>query len=151
MPNWSDYLDVLGQLRYGVPTSQKEALAAQGALPGAPQDPTAEQERANRYASGYLFGQQWPNVAPAVQPWVDRIKTSNLPFLGGSSPELQSYASQGVAKGATSKSDIKDLMKALKRKPGKAAMQTPPPTLPVVGPDPPQIGDLLPRDNPYGY
>jgi len=95
-----ELLDVLGKLRYGVSTAEKERLAASRALPGAPVDNTADQEAANRYASGYLFGQNWPNLAPAVQPFIDQIKTSNLPFVGGSSPELQSQASAGVAQGS---------------------------------------------------
>jgi len=91
-----DLLGALGKLRYGMSTGDKEVLAAGRVLPGAPVDNSAEQAKANRYASGYLFGQQWPRLAPAIQPLVDRIKTSDLPFLGGESPELQSYATQGM-------------------------------------------------------
>jgi hypothetical protein len=97
-----DLLDALGSLRYGRSTADKEALAAAGSLPGAPKDTTADLERGNRYASGYLFGQNWPNLAPAVQPLIDTIKTSDLPLLGGSTPELQSFASEGVSRGASS-------------------------------------------------
>jgi len=91
-----DLLDLAGTLRYGMPTSEKERLARSRALPGAPKDTSAEQAPADRYAAGYLFAQAHPTIAPMVQPYVDQLKTSSLPFLGGSSPELQAYASQGV-------------------------------------------------------
>lgn len=95
-------LDQAGRIRYGVPTSEKEALARSGSLPGAPEDFSAGQEKADRYASGFLFGQEHPYISQMVQPLVNRIKTSDLPFLGGSSPELQSYASEGARRGAFS-------------------------------------------------
>jgi hypothetical protein len=50
----SDLLDQAGRLRYGMPTSQKEAMARAGSLPGSP-TPDADAEEADRYASGYLF------------------------------------------------------------------------------------------------
>ncbi len=93
----SSAADQAGRMRYGVPTSEKERLAASGSLPGAPQDQSADQGAANRYASGYLFGQAHPTLAPMVQPAVDMLKTSDLPGIGGESPEAQSYASHGVA------------------------------------------------------
>ena len=92
------FLGKLGKLRYGVSTEDKERLAISGGLPGAPQDNSAGQEKSNRYASGFLFAKQNPTIASLVQPLVNRIKTSDLPFVGGSSPELQSYASQGVSR-----------------------------------------------------
>ncbi len=92
--------DLLGVLRYGVPTDEKEQLARMGSLPGAPVDRTADQAAADRYASGYLFGKTHPVIAPAVQPFVNRLKTSDLPFFGGSTPELQSQAQAGVNTGA---------------------------------------------------
>ena len=91
-----DLLDLAGVIRYGVPTAEKERMAIESTLPGAPQDFSAEQTAANRYAAGYLFGQQHPEIAETVQPWVDLIKVSDLPLLGGSTPEEQSYASEGV-------------------------------------------------------
>src|SRR3989304_7604207 len=91
-------LDVLGRLRYGVSTSEKERLARSRELPGAPKDTSPEQATADRYAAGFLFARQHPTLAPLVQPMVDRLKTSDLPFFGGESPEAQSYASQGVAR-----------------------------------------------------
>lgn len=95
----SSLADQFGRLRYGVPTSEKERLArTPGALPGAPRA-DADAEEADRYASGYLFGQTWPRLAPVLQPYIDRLKVSDVPLLGGSSPELQSYATQGVAMG----------------------------------------------------
>ena len=102
--------DVAGTMRYGVGTAEKERLAVSGALPGAPLDQSADQDVANRYAAGYLFGQQYPNLAPAVQPYVDRIKTSDLPFFGGESPEVQSWASHGVSMGAGAPRTIGDFM-----------------------------------------
>ena len=93
-----DILDLAGVLRYGVPTSEKERLAVSRELPGAPADVSPEQGAAHRYASGYLFAQQHPTIAPIVQPLVDRLKVSDLPLFGGSSPELQAYASQGVTR-----------------------------------------------------
>jgi hypothetical protein len=91
--------DFFGKLRYGVDTAEKEKLARQRALPGAPLDTSAEQEKADRYASGYLFGKTWPILSRLAQPMVDRLKTSDLPLLGGSTPELQSQASSGVMQG----------------------------------------------------
>lgn len=85
MANYMDYLDVLGRLRYGVPTSEKEPLARAQALPGAPAANTAAGEEADRYSY--------------VQPLVSRLKVSDLPFFGGSSPELQSYADAGAQQG----------------------------------------------------
>jgi hypothetical protein len=114
VPNWRDYLDLLGQLRYGMPTSEKEALAAKGSLLGAPVGASAEQDRGNRYAAGYPFGKQSPRLAPTVQGRVDRIKTSDLPLLGGSSPELQSYASEGVARGAAA-GDVGDELRRIRQ------------------------------------
>lgn len=94
--SYADALDIPGRLRYGVPTSRKEALASARALPGAPKDDSADQDVANRYAAGYMFAQQHPHLAPLVQPFVDAIKTSDLPLIGGASPELQSYAVEGM-------------------------------------------------------
>ena len=96
MPSFRDILGSIGSLRYGVPTAEKERLARMGELPGAPEDTSADQQAADRYASGYLFGQAHPTIAPAVQPYVDMLKTSDLPFFGGSTPEEQSYASEGI-------------------------------------------------------
>lgn len=91
--------DVTGYLRYGVPVSEKERLAASASLPGAPADQSEDLDAANRYASGYLFAQQHPKLAPVVQPLIDMLKTSDLPFFGGSSPTLQSYATAGMNQG----------------------------------------------------
>ena len=99
-----------GNLRYGVSTAEKERLASAGALPGAPKDQSENQDVANRYAAGYLFGQNYPNLAPVVQPMVDRIKTSDLPFFGGESPETQAYASYGVNMGAGQPRTVGDFM-----------------------------------------
>lgn len=85
-----------GILRYGVSTADKERLAREGLLPGAPVDRTAGQERADRYASGYLFASTWPKLSKAVMPFVNALKTSDIPFLGGDDPSLQAHAQSGV-------------------------------------------------------
>ena len=90
-----DLLDT-GSLRYGVSTAEKEKLARQGLLPGAPADTTAGQERADRSASGYLFPSPWPRLAKTVMPAISALKTSGIPFFGGESPDLQSYAQEGM-------------------------------------------------------
>jgi len=96
VPDIGEILDATGYLRYGVPVARKEALAASQSLPGAPVDQTENLDAANRYASGYLFAQAHPHLAPVVQPLIDMLKTSDLPFFGGSSPTLQSYATAGM-------------------------------------------------------
>ena len=96
MPDIGEILDATGYLRYGMPVARKEALAAGRSLPGAPADQSEDLDAANRYASGYLFAKQYPRIAPFVQPLVDMLKTSDLPFFGGSSPTLQSYATAGM-------------------------------------------------------
>lgn len=93
--SFSGLADQFGRLRYGVPTSQKEVQALSGTLPGAP-TPTEDAEEAQRYASGYLFQEANPTIAPTIQDIVNLIKVSDLPFFGGSSPELQSYAVHGA-------------------------------------------------------
>lgn len=93
-----DLFDLVGSIRYGAPTSEKERLAISGSLPGAPEDRTAEQDAANRYAAGYLFAKEHPRFSRLVQPLVDAVKTSDLPWVGGSTPELQSYASHGATR-----------------------------------------------------
>ncbi len=94
-----DVLDIAGLLRYGMPTSEKERLAISGTLPGAPVDHTADQDAANRYAAGYLFAKEHPILAPIVQPMVNRLKVSDLPLFGGSTPDLQSQATAGMNQG----------------------------------------------------
>ena len=99
MASLRDLLDFAGTLRYGVPTSEKEILARQQLLPGAPPANTETGEEADRYGAAYLFGLEHPEFAALAQPAVSRLKTSDLPFFGGSSPELQSYADQGSQQG----------------------------------------------------
>ena len=98
---WEDALRAVdpGNLRYGMPTADKEVLARQGSLPGAPRDTSADQAAADRYASAFLFAKEHPTLSSVVQPLVDRVKTSDLPFFGGDSPELQSFAQQGANRG----------------------------------------------------
>jgi len=100
--------------RYGTDTATKEVLAREGSLPGAPVDPSADQEIADRYAAGFLFGLQYPTLAENVLPYLNMLKTSDIPGFGGSSPELQSYGSHGIQQGileATKGTTLKDLVK----------------------------------------
>lgn len=92
-------LDYFGVLRYGVPTSEKEKLAREGNLPGAPKDTSEDQAAADRFAAGFLFGFRYPSLAEQLLPTINALKTSDLPFFGGDSPELQSFASQGMQQG----------------------------------------------------
>ncbi len=93
--DWRDFFDT-GILRYGVSTAEKEKAALARALPAAPIDTSAGQEKANRYAAGYLFALHWPRLAPKIMPIISATKTSNLWKLGGDDPELQSYAQAGM-------------------------------------------------------
>jgi hypothetical protein len=95
-----------GTLRYGVSLDEKERLAREGSLPGAPIDNTAEQEAADRYAAGYLFAQTWPRLAPVVMPIINALKTSDLPLLGGDDPSLQSQAQAGVNRSLIDQANI---------------------------------------------
>lgn len=98
MPNPRDYVDT-GAVRYGVSTAEKERLARERTLPGAPEDRSENQEAADRFAAGFLFGFHYPQIAPYIQTLVNRVKTSDLPVFGGSSPELQSHAVHGMEMG----------------------------------------------------
>lgn len=99
MPDPRELLSSIGAVRYGAPTGEKERLARQASLPGAPKDQTTEQQAADRYAAGFLFAFNHPEIAPFVQDLVNVVKTSDLPLVGGSSPELQSYAVHGMRMG----------------------------------------------------
>lgn len=81
-----------GSIRYGVSTAEKERIARNGSLPGAPKDHSADQKKADRYASAYLFAKKWPRLSDAVGPLLDMIGTSDLPIIGGLKPEEQSQA-----------------------------------------------------------
>lgn len=102
--NLDDVFDLAGYLRYGMPTSEKEALALRGDLPGAPPAASADAEEAQRYAAGYLFGKAHPTIAPVVQPFVDALKNTGIPgmgkvpFITEGRPELQDYAGRGLAR-----------------------------------------------------
>jgi len=95
--SWSlaNVLSALGNVRYGVSTEEKERLARSGSLPGSPTANTADAAEADRYAAGYLFAKEHPWLSQYIQPAVDRLKVSTTPVFGGSSPELQSYATAG--------------------------------------------------------
>lgn len=103
-------------LRYGIPTSQKEIVARQQLLPGAPAANTETGEEADRYSAGYLFALEHPELATWVQPAVSRLKTSDLPFFGGSSPELQSYADAGSQAGIAARRSGQTLADILGRR-----------------------------------
>jgi len=93
-PSLETLLDLLGKLRYGMPTSQKEAVALQGSLPGAPPVRGADAAEAQRYAAGYLHARQYPQASRLSVPLAALIRG-----LFGESPELQSYAAQGANMG----------------------------------------------------
>lgn len=91
MADLLDLADILGNLRYGMPTSQKEALAISGTLPGAPKDMTADQTAANRYAAGYLFTRRHPDLAQYAIP-----AASFIHGLFGDNEAIQSQAHAGM-------------------------------------------------------
>lgn len=97
--NIRDILDFAGNLRYGVPTSEKEVIARQQLLPGAPPANTETGEEADRYSAAYLFGLQHPDIAEAVMPAVAALKVSGVPFFGGSTEETQAYGDRGSQMG----------------------------------------------------
>ena len=100
MASLRDLLDFAGTLRYGVPTSEKEILARQQILPGAPPANTETGEEADRFTPRATSSRSSIQSSPRWrQPAVSRLKTSDLPFFGGSSAELQSYADQGTQQG----------------------------------------------------
>lgn len=78
-----DRLADLGSLiRYGVPFGEKARLAITGAIPGAqPQNMRSEAggEIEQRRAAAYLFGRQWPTLAPEWQPIIDRMRSGDDP------------------------------------------------------------------------
>jgi len=100
------------KLRYGVSSAEKGRLASAHTLesPGA----TSTPDQAERYAAGYLFAKQWPNLAAAGgQAAADRLHfgpveqmrrgLKMVPGLGelivdADSPELQSFATTGGSK-----------------------------------------------------
>ncbi len=87
-----DAVDFLGKLRYGSGgTTGKERAAASGYLPGAPADNTADLDRANRYAAGYMFTKNHPTIAPYAIP-----AASFLHGIFGDDPNTQSYAQEGM-------------------------------------------------------
>ena len=90
-----DKVDVSGQLRYNMPTSEKERIALMQELPGAPKptaNATGDAPEAQRYAAGYLFAKAHPDASKVLQPWIDRMHTG----WAGDSPELQSWATTGA-------------------------------------------------------
>ena len=91
----SEMANQAGRLRYGMPTSEKEVIARQRSLPGAP-EVDSDAEEADRYAAGYLFRKNRPRASKALQWLASRANVSDMPFFGGSKPELQSYADAGA-------------------------------------------------------
>lgn len=90
-----DVTDLGNLIRYGMTGPQKDALAYGAKLPGAPsytQNPAA----ADRYASGYLFGQQWPSIA---EPVTGAIGAGRYKFGPDVDPALQAAGNAGAAAG----------------------------------------------------
>ena len=83
--------DPLGRLRYGVPTSEKEAFARE-AMSSKIGDFSEGQAPSDRAASGYLFERAYPELQKRAQPWIDAARIGWF----GDTPEEQSYASYGA-------------------------------------------------------
>jgi hypothetical protein len=138
-----DKLDFVGNLRYGMSTSEKERIARAGTLPGAPPSRPSNDEISDRYAAGYLFGDTYPRAAPLLMPAINALKTSSVPFFGGSSPELQDNATAGMVRAiqekmvaeSRSRPDPSSLV-AFTAGDQSAALRRPSPT-PMPAPPPP--------------
>lgn len=87
-----ELLDMLGVLRYGVPTADKERAALTHALPGAPPVVGADAAEAQRYAAGFLHGKTFPRASRASVPVAAFLRALFL----NESPELQSFAQHGA-------------------------------------------------------
>jgi hypothetical protein len=86
-----DWTDPFFRLRYGVTDAEKQGMVYAGQIPGRkPTQNAQDMAREERRAAGYLFAQQHPNLAPAVQPTVDYIRS----FFDA--PEVVSAASEGM-------------------------------------------------------
>lgn len=95
-------IDPLYKLRYGMGQSDKSRLALSGTLPGAPQPGEISNDeafdKADRVASGYLFGKKWGANAKPVMDVVNVIRT-----LTGDSPELRGMGMNAFQEGTGEK------------------------------------------------
>lgn len=91
-PTDNEWYDPLFRARYGVTSGEKYRRAVTGEIPGAQpirsEDDVAREERR---AAGYLFAKQNPAISAAVQPAVNKIRTS----LFGDDPSLVAVANEG--------------------------------------------------------
>lgn len=88
--------DMGGRIRYGVPTSEKEAMAISGQIPG--HDPRNAKtgvghEIEQRRAAAYLFGKNYPNLGPEWQSLIDRMRS-------GDDPKVLAVTQTAVEQGA---------------------------------------------------
>lgn len=86
-----------GPLRYGMTQNQVGINARNPNSPAGAYANDPNPDVTDRYGAGYQFGNTWPNLAPALMPLVNRIRAA----YGGDSPEIQSYANEGVNAGVT--------------------------------------------------
>lgn len=89
MSDPTDWTDVLGNLRYGMPTSEKEARALRSPVP---EQDTENMPNSQRAMAGQLFQETHPTLAPMVRPWVDAARIAWF----GDTPEQQSWATYGA-------------------------------------------------------
>jgi hypothetical protein len=90
------FADVGSLIRYGVPFNQKEAIALRGETPGYRAQNMATEigpEIEQRRTAAYLFGKQWPHLAPEWQPIIDRMR-------GGDDPRILAVTQDAVERGA---------------------------------------------------
>ena len=90
--------DVGSMIRYGVPFGRKAVLALTGQIPGAQRENLRSQpgtELEERRAAAYLFGKQWPQLGPEVQPFVDRLRR-----FAGDDERLLAITQDSVERGA---------------------------------------------------
>lgn len=88
--------DLGSMIRYGVPFDAKAAMAIRGQTPG--YDPRSAvsslgQDIEQRRTAAYLFGKQWPSLAPEWQPLIDRLR-------GGDDPRVLAVSQDAVERGA---------------------------------------------------
>jgi hypothetical protein len=87
-----------GRVRYGVPTSEKEAMAIRGEIPGhvpANDNTMLGQDIEQRRAAAYLFGKTWPWLGPNWQPYIDKFRSGE-----GDDPRVISVAQSASEQGS---------------------------------------------------
>lgn len=97
LPDWMyGATDPLYRLRYGVTAAEKSGLAVNRQIPGAGAAVSPEDfEREERRASGYLFGQKWPNIAVPATSAVNALRFWE-------DPELHEIALEAARRGSQS-------------------------------------------------